>query len=174
MPSPSLGCIPMVNCIIPSWTGFSWILCKSNPHQHQNKQAENSQDVAVSGLRKCQADTPWKFLLGLKWWVIFCNAIKSEWEYSSSFVRPSPSKFLFSESDLSPSSSLSTLLLCRSCYVVASSLSTAPWKWNICSVLFISIAVVSICIFAGSFFLPNDHQGFSSDCEKLMLQPYLN
>ena len=30
MPSPSLGCIPMVNCIIP--TGFSWILCKSNPH----------------------------------------------------------------------------------------------------------------------------------------------
>jgi len=70
-------------------------------------------------------------------------------------------KISFSESDLSPSSSLSTLLLCRSCYVVASSLSTAPWKWNICSVLFVSIAVVSI-FFAGSFFLTNDHRGFSS------------
>ena len=93
LPFPSLGCITMVNCIIP--TGFSWILCKSNPQQHQNKQAENSQDVAVSGLRKCQADTPWNFLLGLNWWVIFCNAMKSEWEYSSSFVRPSPSNFFF-------------------------------------------------------------------------------
>ena len=70
-------------------------------------------------------------------------------------------KISFSESDLSPSSSLSTLLLCRSCYVVASSLSTAPWKWNICSVLFVSIAVVSI-FFAGSFFLTNDHRGFFS------------
>ena len=72
-------------------------------------------------------------------------------------------KISSSESDfkLSPSSSLSTLLLCRSCYVVASSLSTAPWKWNICSVLFVSIAVVSI-FFAGSFFLTNDHRGFSS------------
>ena len=94
LPSPSLGYIPilMVNCIIP--TGFSWILCKSNPQQHQNKQAEKSQDIAVSGLRQCQADTPWIFLLGPKWWVIFCNAMKSEWEYSSSFVQPSPSKFL--------------------------------------------------------------------------------
>ena len=37
LPDASLGCKPIVNnyCIIP--TGFSWILCKSNPHQLQNK-----------------------------------------------------------------------------------------------------------------------------------------
>ena len=68
-------------------------------------------------------------------------------------------KISSSKSDLSPS--LAHSQHCRSCYGVASSLSTAPWKWNICSVLFVSIAVVSI-FFAGLFFLTNDHRGFSS------------
>ena len=36
--------------IVSYQQGFlEYILCKSNPHQHQNKQAENSQDVACQG-----------------------------------------------------------------------------------------------------------------------------
>ena len=67
LPSPSLSCIPMVNCIIP--TGFSWILCKSNPHQHQNKQAETLKTLLCQGWGSVK-------LTRLE---IFCSDWNGEW-----------------------------------------------------------------------------------------------
>ena len=93
-------------CLLPPLAVYQWSIvsyqqafleyCASLTHNNiKINRQKKSKDVAVSELRQCQADTPWNFLLWLNWWVILCNAMKSEWEYSSSFVQPSPSKFLF-------------------------------------------------------------------------------
>ena len=119
----------------------------------------------------CQADTPWKFLLGLKWWVIFCNAIKSEWEYSSSFVQPSPSKFLFRVWFI-------CLILTLNIAIMQKLLRSSFITFN-CTLemehLFSSFCFNSSClhIFCWIVF-PSQWSPGVFFSEKLMLQPYLN
>ena len=75
-------------------TLFEYCASLHLPHNNNkiNRQ-KNPKTLSCQGWGSVKLTCLGFFLLGLNWWVILCNSLKSEWEYFCSFMQPSLQNF---------------------------------------------------------------------------------